>query len=151
MIKEFVVAWDTYKDKLEEYIKMHEQKEYDSYEALVKLVFEHIVNPHMKAVYMDIWDGPYKGFDISKLVEIDHGDYQGTLLYMIPFDTYQPSAREYVYTFVEYGSRSVCDTLQGILDSEYDYSHGRPSESQVKDYMNLCLYILQNCHWLMER
>lgn len=147
MIKNFVAAWDAYKDKLEEYIKTHEQKVYSNYEALVKLIFEHVINPHMEVVYANTWDGPYDGFDINKLVEIDHGNYQGTLLYVIPFNTYQPSAHEYVYTFVEYGSCSGCDTLQGI----HNYDEGIPSESQVKDYMELCLHLLQNCHWLMER
>jgi hypothetical protein len=51
---------------------------------------------------------------------IDDGDYQGTQIFIIPTDTYQPSVKDYVMTDTYYGSCSGCDTLQAI--SGYDYA-----------------------------
>ena len=82
-------------------------------------------------------------FDIGNLHEIDDGDYQGTLLYIIPKKTYQPSYWEYVATYVYYGSCSGCDTLLGILS----YGEDLPNEVQVKEYAELCLDILQHCKY----
>ena len=99
MIKEFVLAWDANKDKLSEYIASHKQEEYNSYMDIVKMLFEQVINPYMTA-HDDAT------FDIDKVHEIDDGDYQGTLLYMIPTATYQPSHWDYVATYVYYGSCS---------------------------------------------
>ena len=136
MIKEFVLAWDANKDKLSEYIASHKQECYNSYNEIVKMLFEQVINPYMKAHYKAT-------FDIEKVHEIDDGDYQGTLLYIIPYDTYQPSCWEYVATYVDYGSCSGCDTLLGISKYEGDL----PDADQVKDYVGLCLNILQHCKY----
>lgn len=67
--------------------------------------------------------------------EIDDGDYQGTLLFVIPADEYQPY--DYWYVRVEYGSCSCCDTLEGIF-------YGSDSrEQQIDDLFTLALHILQ--------
>lgn len=134
MIKEFVEAWNANKDKLFVHFSTHEQIDYDSYEKLVKLLFEIVVNPYLEEHYNS-------GYNIDRLHEINDGDYQGTLLYLLPTDEYQPPACHYVATFVEYGSCSGCDTLLGISN----YDEGMPSEEQVKGYMTLCLNILQHC------
>ena len=87
--------------------------------------------------------------DLEKITEIDNGDYQGTLLFLIPFDTYQPFEYEYLMTFVGYGSCSGCDTLQSI---QHGY-HQKLTEGQVNDFMTLCKDILTNtirpynCGW----
>ena len=44
--------------------------------------------------------------NIKSIHEIDDGDYQGTLLYLIPFTTYQPTEYEYLMTYTDYGSCS---------------------------------------------
>ena len=139
MIKDFVIAWDANKEKLREYLSTHEQEDYDSYKKIVTLLFEHVINPYLeeKRGYV---------YDTKKLHEIDDGDYQGTLLYLIPIDEYQPSHYQYVATFVEYGSCSGCDTLLGI--SQYDY--GMPNSEQVEEYMTLCLHILQHFKYPFE-
>ena len=82
-------------------------------------------------------------FNFEKTHEIDDGDYQGTLLYMIPIDTYQPSYWEYVATYVYYGSCSGCDALLAISNYRYDL----PNSDQVEDYVELCLSILQHCKY----
>jgi hypothetical protein len=48
-------------------------------------------------------------------------------------------------TEVGYGSCTVCDTLQSIQWDDYDYEDPdkEPTEGQVKDYMTLCLHLIQ--------
>ena len=136
MIKEFVLAWDANKDKLSKYIASHKQECYNSYMDIVKMLFEQVINPYMAA-------HDNATFNIENVHEIDDGDYQGTLLYMIPVDIYQPSYWQYVATYVDYGSCSGCDTLLGISNYEGDL----PDADQVKDYVKLCLNILQHCKY----
>jgi hypothetical protein len=79
----------------------------------------------------------YSRPDPERITEIDDGDYQGTLVYVIGATGYQPS--DYWYVKVWYGSCSGCDTLQGIRDFE----DGKPSEDQVEEYMTLALHLIQ--------
>ena len=80
--------------------------------------------------------------DIEAITEIDNGDYQGTYIYLIPFDTYQPSEWEYLMTFAGYGSCSCCDALQRI-ENLGDYS-APPNDVQVKELLQLCKDIICN-------
>ena len=73
---------------------------------------------------------------------MDNGDYQGTLLFLIPCDTYQPSEYEYLLTYVGYGSCSGCDALMSI-QSDGDYGE-KLTNGQVRDIMCLCLNIIAN-------
>lgn len=102
------------------------------------MLFEQVINPWLEENKPE-----YYVFDIEKIHEIDDGEYQGTLLYMIPFDTYHPSHWQYVATYVYYGSCSCCDTLLEISGYEDDL----PDADQVKDYVKLCLKILQRCKY----
>lgn len=144
MIKDFVKAWDLNKNKLEEYIKTHNQEEYDSYEALVKLLFDIVINPSIEEG--DSVFGFSERFDTEHILTIDDGDYQGTQIFILHRATYQPCVEEYVYTNVYYGSCSCCDTLQAINAYCTDF----PDETQVKDYMELLLHLLQKCHMMSE-
>ena len=85
-------------------------------------------------------DQTSRQLSIEEITEIDNGDYQGTLLYLIPFKTYQLSENEYLMTYVGYGSCSGCDTLQAIQD----YSEKPLTEGQISDFMALCKDILTN-------
>jgi hypothetical protein len=78
--------------------------------------------------------------DPTRIHQIDDGDYQGTLLFVIAASGYQPS--DYWYVKVGYGSCSGCDTLQAI-DGYGGYSDEAPSKDQVDDYMTLALHIIQ--------
>jgi hypothetical protein len=86
----------------------------------------------------------YSGFDIDKMRVIDDGHYQGTKIFIIPKDTYQPSINDYITTHTYYGSCSGCDTLQSICE----YDEGLPTEEQVKRYMTLALHLVQKLRWL---
>ena len=132
MIKEFVEKWNKYKNDLEDYFRNTKQEEYGTYKDIVKVLFEKIIN-------RDMYYGEY---DTENILVIDDGDYQGTQIFILHRNTYQPSIDEYVYTNTYYGSCSGCDTLQAIPSWD--------SESQVKDYMELALHLLQKCKFMDE-
>lgn len=100
----------------------------EDYKSLVKLVVE--------TVATDDYGQP----DPERITEIDHGDYQGTLVYVIAAGGYQPD--RFWYVRVGYGSCSGCDTLQAISD----YSDEPPTPRQVSEYWTLCLHIAQGIH-----
>lgn len=91
----------------------------------------------VKAVVDLVKGDAYGHMDPDRISVIDHGDYQGTLLFVIPAVGYQPD--EYWYVKVGYGCCSGCDTLAGIRG----YDDGPPSDGQVQDYMTLALHVVQ--------
>ena len=139
MIKYCIEKWDKNKDLLRSALDNNkllnhvlnknddDPLEYLEYKDLVKLTVMFILNDENE-------------WDVNKITEIDDGDYQGTLLYLIPEDTYQPNSSEYLMTFVEYGSCSGCDTLQAIqcfLDT-------KSRDKSIDDLMNLCKDLICN-------
>lgn len=103
------------------------------YEDLVKLTFDIIYNSA---------DHPYgEALNTDHITVIDDGDYQGTLLFLIPFDTYQPSEGEYIMTYIGYGSCCGCDALQAAQAYHYDE---KLDESQIKDFMSICKDLICN-------
>jgi hypothetical protein len=135
MMKFSVAQWDKNKGRLLEDIREN-LKEYNNcdYKFLVEKVVRFIFNDE---------DSEYgEGYSYKEITEIDNGDYQGTLLYMIPEDTYQPSESDYLLTYVGYGSCSGCDTLQSI-QCWYDFED-EDKEQMIKDFFGLCLNIVQN-------
>lgn len=90
----------------------------------------------VKIVIEAVHDG-YGTPDPERIHEIDDGEYQGTLLFVIPSDTYQPY--RYWYVKVDYGSCTVCDTLQGILAGDY----GDTIDKKADALFTLALHIVQ--------
>ena len=123
MNKKIIDSWYLHKDELENYFKTTRQEEYDSYEKLVKLIVEYFL----------------PNYNSKEITVIDDGDYQGTEIFLIHEDVYQPGVEDYLYTHNYYGSCSGCDTLLSISE----YQDGLPTEEQVKDYMTLCLHLIQ--------
>ena len=78
-------------------------------------------------------------YDYDHITEIDNGDYQGTLLYVIPHKGYQPGPEDYLMTYVYYGSCSGCDTLQGL---QYSADNG----TAISDLLSLCKDLM--CHMI---
>ena len=138
MIKEYVSKWNKNKKNLEEYFRNTRQEEYNNYKTIVTKLIELVINYNV--------EDSFEQLDFERITEIDNGDYQGTLIYVIPKGYYQPCIEDYVYTFVYYGSCSGCDVLLAISDYEED----KPNEEQVKGYMQLALNILQQFHYLKE-
>ncbi len=138
MIAEIIAKWDKNKSKLEEYFKTTEIKNYGrSYEKLLVKVIEIILNDEEA-------EDDYDKFDIPNMTVISHGDYQGTELFIIPKNTYQPSIRDYIMTHNSYGSCSGCDTLQSITQ----YDDGLPTNEQVSEFMTLSLHLIQRMKYL---
>lgn len=143
MEKKFMDLWVKNKNKLEDYFRNTEQREYDEYKNIVKKIFELVINYDI-----DEFDCSNETYDVEKMTVIDDGHYQGTQLYLIPKCIYQPDANDYVFTHNWYGSCSGCDTLQSIHGY---YSDNKPDEEQIKDYMLLSLHIVENIRYLIPR
>ena len=105
MIQEFVKAWDKNNKLL---LKDFEKQTPDSYKDIVEKLVNIVINPYLEEhSYLE-------ELEVNRMTIIDDGDYQGTTIYVIPFDTYQPDVSEYVFTHNYYGSCSSCDTFQSI-------------------------------------
>jgi hypothetical protein len=76
--------------------------------------------------------------DAEKVHVVDDGNYQGTLLFLIPETTYQPS--DYWFVKVAYGSCSGCDTLEHIRGYRHGYT---PTPDEVNQYLTLMLHVVQ--------
>lgn len=137
MIKIMKDRWSKNNKKLREALAERTDLNECGYKDLVKLTFQYIFNSTSDELCSD-------ALDVEHITEIDNGDYQGTLIYMIPFDTYQPSEYEYLMTCVGYGSCSGCDTLQAIACGNWGE---KLTEDQLKDYMSLCKDIV--CETIM--
>ncbi len=124
MIEAFTKAWFANLHTMREKFTAKHPKDY---KEVVRSVVE------MLSDASNAYDSP----DPERIHEIDDGDYQGTLVYVIGGSGYQPS--RYWYVKVSYGSCSGCDTLEGIRN----YRDESPDEGQVREYMTLALHIVQ--------
>ena len=124
MIPELVAEWESKKNDLR---SVWESRHPSDYKDLVKETIRAISGATVG----------YRKLDPERITEIDEGDYQGTLVYVIGETGYQPST--YWAVLVSYGSCSGCDTLQLIRG----YGDDTPSEDQVDQYMTLCLHVVQ--------
>src|SRR5688572_8003061 len=100
MIQEFVDKFMAAQEQLSAKFSI---KHITDYQDIVAAVIE-VINP----------DDDYGLPNKNKIHAIDDGDYQGTLLCVIPAVGYQPD--DYWYVKVGYGSCSGCDTLQAISE-----------------------------------
>lgn len=125
MIKYCLDCWNKNQQSLREQLEKDASLNSCEYEYLVKLVTRYILG---------------KEWDAENIIVVDNGDYQGTLLFLIPRDTYQPSEDEYLMTYVGYGSCSGCDTLQAIQEC----GENIPTPEQLKDFMSLCKDLVTN-------
>jgi hypothetical protein len=73
-------------------------------------------------------------------VVIDHGNYQGTLIFIVGETGYQPS--RYWYCGVYYGSCSGCDTFEAVRGYR-DYDQPAPPR-EIEGYLTLALHMLQS-------
>lgn len=123
MIKEFIPVFDAKRDEIKAKIKATDGPTYDD---LFRFVCEALA-------------GDYGMPDPERITRIDHGDYQGTLVFVVGAQGYQPYT--YWATKVSYGSCSHCDTLQGITDKVV---WGEPmSDEVVEEYFTLALHMFQ--------
>ena len=123
MITDFVEKYMSGKEALR---AVFSEKHPDDYKAIIKTVVE-------QAAGAADYDVP----DPDRIHQIDDGDYQGTLVFVIGGKGYQPS--DYWYVKVSYGSCSGCDTLEAIKN----YSDEKPTEEEIDQYMTLALHVIQ--------
>ena len=142
MIKYFADKWHKYRDDLEKYFRETKQSEYDEYSKIVVALFDNVINRDNE------FDS--QNFNTKEMTVIDNGDWQGTQIFLLHKDTYQPTTEDYIYTNNYYGSCSGCDTLQAIIYSTNGNWDGLPTESQIKDYMVLALNLLQKIRFLSD-
>jgi len=124
MIQEFVNRFMAKRDELKEILRKNPNWEY---RELVKLTISLISEE-------------YRDPDPARIHVIDDGDYQGTLLFVIAAQGYQPST--YWYIKIAYGSCSGCDTIAAIHEHG-NWNDAEATNEQVKDYWTLCLHIVQ--------
>jgi hypothetical protein len=142
MNKTVLKAWDERSNGIR--LKLAEMDVAYVYEDLVRLTVETLFP------YTDHYDDPlfaddYVYYPNKNIIhQIDDGDYQGTLLFLIPVAGYYPE--DYYYVKVYYGSCSGCDTLLGIMG----YEKGKPNSQQLQDLFTLCLHIAQGMELLGE-
>lgn len=135
MIQDFVNRFDEKRDDIRaELSRLLNMKGRDiEYDDIVRIVLEAV-------------NGYWGRMDLEKIHRIDDGDYQGTLLYIIPEDTYQPE--DYWFVRVSYGSCSCCDTLLGILE---DFSWEGCDRQRIEDDLfTLALHIVQRLKKMEE-
>ena len=85
-------------------------------------------------------ENDYGSPDPDRITVIDHGSYQGTKLFIVGADNYQPN--EYWSCFVDYGSCSGCDSFQRVSDFLGDGDDADPSAPI--GYWTLALHMVQN-------
>lgn len=124
MDKAIVAAWDENKAKVQ---AVFEAAHPEDYKTVIRAVVQ---------MLHDASD-EYTKPDPERIHEINDGNYQGTLVYVIGATGYQPD--EYWYVKVGYGSCSGCDTLEAIRC----YEDGVPTADHVKQYMLLALHVVQ--------
>lgn len=127
MIQEFVDRFMDRKPEIRERLRQFGKNDWRGieYKDIVRIVVENITESNSYPPTPD----PYR------IHEIDDGDYQGTLLYVIADKDYQPDT--YWYVTVSYGSCCGCDTLMYATECNED------DEQVLDDLMLLALHIVQ--------
>lgn len=137
--------WNENNDKLKEYFKNNDQREYYNYKSLLVIT--------LKTIFQDCDEDDEDLPDFDNITEIDHGSYDGTKIFIICNKTnYSPNIFNYWITFVQYGSCGYCDTLQSIIDESWDYDSEKhyPTDSQINGYWTLCLHMIQKMKKIYE-
>ena len=138
MIKEFTDKWVKNKKRLQNWFesivldkKVFEEYEF-TYENILRGIVIHVLNNHIDT---EEPSNDIKDFS-TNITVIDDGDYQGTQIFIIHKNCYQPDVSDYFYTHNYYGSCSGCDTLLGIMLI-------KNKKEQVKELMQLSLHLIQ--------
>lgn len=135
MIKYCYDKWAQNQEELRQAIIYNAREiKHCDYKFLVQLVVDHVLN---------VGKG-YRTWDSKNITVIDNGDYQGTLMFLIPSDSYQPSCDQYLMTYSWYGSCSGCDSLMAAqMDMPWD-DEAPLTERNISDIMSLCKDLVAN-------
>ena len=134
MIQEFVKYLEAHKDKMKLWFegKLVDGEE-PNYKDIVVAIVDNVFNA----------DDNYDSFS-TNVVELDDGDYNGTKIFIIHRDTYEPGLGDYYYTSDYYGSCSGCDTLLRIYETVED------DKEKVSLLMNVALNLLQRFNKFLD-
>jgi len=122
MLQEFVDIFIAHRNELEEYFQQHEPADYGVIvKETIGLLRKH--GAHLEAVP-----------DPERITEVDHGDYQGTLVFVVGEEGYQPST--YWTMVCSYGSCSGCDTIEKIMTI-------KTTTGRAREYADLALHLIQ--------
>lgn len=135
MIQKYVDAFRENKKQFEKWVESIEEE--ITYIDILKQVVNLCLNPKYVDTLYEL--------DEDKITEIDNGDYQGTLIYLIPRSCYQPMVSDYVYTSVFYGSCSGCDAL--LAAQGWNYCNIKYDVDMVT---TIALHIVENMKWLED-
>lgn len=137
MLKDCVRKWDENKEKLEKNIR-------ENLDEWLSKDYTDIVEVVVKDILEISYDNHNHAYNPAGITVIDDGDYQGSILYVIRPEGYQPDIEEYLMTTVNYGSCSGCDTLKCITEPhEYGDADEEDIENAISGYMTLCLHLIQ--------
>ena len=144
MIQWLSEKWYRNQYKLRKYFRETPQIQYGNYTTIWKKVLEYIIN-------IDTEDDGDK-FNTQDITVIDDGSFFGTLIFIVHRqDGMEPDMEDYILTKIQYGSCSVCDTLQHIqTENDNGDIDDLPNETQLNDYMLLALHMIQNARWLSD-
>lgn len=135
MIHQYVDAFRENKEQFGKWVESIEEE--ITYIDILKQVINLCLNPKYVDTLYEL--------DENKVTEIDNGDYQGTLIYLIPRNCYQPMVSDYVYTSVFYGSCSGCDALLAAQD--WGYCNIKYDVDMVT---TIALHLVENMKWLED-
>lgn len=124
MNKEIIKRWEERKQKLK---NQYESKLPTSYVDIFKDII---------ALISDKESFDELSMDLERITTIDHGDYQGTILFVVGAKGYQP--KKYWACYVNYGSCSGCDTFQSVMEYSDEIT-----ESKVDGCMTMALHMIQ--------
>ena len=129
-------AWADYSDNLNNLTGFY------TYKDLFAVAVEKVLNPYLDENNNALDDDYYlfDGLDIENITEIDNGNYQGTIIFIIPYKGGSPDISQYLCTYVEYGSCSACDSLEAAYSLK-----GKEKQKALKQ---ICLNLLQNLDFL---
>lgn len=142
MNKKFIEAWHENKDKMQRYLLLNGKGECITYEEIVKIIIDEIINPYLDSAFniRDYFN--QEQYDSNSITVVDDGDYQGTLIFIIPRNSYQPEVEDYIYTSICYGSCGCCDALQDALLQD--------EETRIKDIMTIALHLIEGMDYLVK-
>ena len=109
MIQHIIDRFQEIKPKL---LKKFEKEQPSSYEDILVQTLNTMYDPE---------DEIYNIPDVSNLTTLNHGDYQGTLVFIMPENVYLPN--KYYIVKVFYGSCSECDTFYSYAEMKNSAPH----------------------------
>lgn len=130
MYKIIVNAWENHKDELRQHYLTN--KHPTDYREVIK-----------RLVFFLSQDKEFP-LDITRITGISEHEFNGTMLFVIGEQSYQPEV--YWSVYINYGSCETSDTLKSIRE----YSEDLPTADQVAQYMQLSLNIVQKLKPILD-